>query len=228
MFGWFKSKQPAIAAPSIVIKSEPLPQTKDQFIHLGIVVGHDKKEQGAVMDHQTKMTEYLFNKGLANKILAIADQQFPKLKVSVILRDGQGIHGAYQEAKNKNCDAVIELHFNASANKQAKGTVTLCTPDLNDVEFAHVIHSQICKVFNRAGESMGVVVVGKSVRGAPNVYAFPEGVNCLLEPFFGDTEAADGIAKEEECAKAILQAVMTWGMKKDLIKTTSGQQRNLP
>jgi N-acetylmuramoyl-L-alanine amidase len=222
MFGWFKKKQQSLPAPQVVeIKAEPLPQAHERIVHVGFVVGHDKKAQGAVMVGASELTEYQYNKEIANKILEIATKDYPTLKVSIIFRDGVGIAGAYQKAKELLCDCVIELHFNASEGKKATGTETLCTPDANDVEFAHIIHKQLCQVFGRDGNSRGVVVIGKSVRGAPNVYAFPDGVNCLVEPFFGDSEAKLGIEKEGDYANALLQAVMSWAVKHDLLKPTS-------
>lgn len=222
MFGFFKRKAPALPTPEIKsITPEPLPQPHERVVHVGFIVGHDKRDGGAVMGGSSKLSEYDYNKALSNKILSLASERFPKLKVSIIFRDGVGIAGAYQKAKEIMCDCVIELHFNASEGKKATGTVTLCTPDHNDMEFAHIIHRHICQAFARTGDSMGVVVVGRAVRGAANVYAFKDGVNCLVEPFFGDSEADLGQAKEGEYANALLQGVMSWAHKMDLLKPTS-------
>lgn len=220
MFGWFKKK--SLPAPEIKpIEAVPLPKPHERIVHVGIIVGHDKKDQGAVMDHPSKLSEYAYHKELANKILAVAEEKFPKLIVSVIFRDEIGIHGAYQKAKEKMCDCVIELHFNATEGHKATGTLTLCTPDANDVEFAHIMHKQLCKAFNRIGDSLGVNVVGKSTRGAPNVYAFPDGVNCLVEPFFGDSEAELGITKQGAYGEAILEGVMLWAIQHDLLSPSA-------
>ena len=229
MFGIFKRKPKAqtLPAPEIstvtVEKNELLPRPYERVVHAAFIVGHDRKDQGAVLDHTTKLTEYEYNKQIAEKLINLAVAKYPKLKVSIIFRDNLGIQGAYKRAKEMACDCVIELHFNASEGKKATGTVTLCTPDRNDLDFAHIIHKQICQAFDRVGNSRGVTVIGRSVRGAANIYAFPDGVNCLVEPFFGDTEAVLGIHKEDDYAKALLDGVMLWAQKVDLLSINDGR-----
>lgn len=232
MFGIFKRKPKTEALPSPEgqkeIAAEPLPQAHERVVHVGFIVGHSKKDQGAVMGGRSGMTEYEYNRQLSQKLINMASQSFPKLKVSVFYRDNLGISAVYARAKEMLCDAVIELHFNASEGKKATGTETLCTPDTDDVEFSHIIHKQICDVFNRVGDSRGVVVVGRSTRGAANVYAFDKGVNCLIEPFFGDSEAELGIQKMEPLAVSLLNGVMTWAHKKGLLKAAGSPSTHLP
>ncbi len=220
MFRWLFKKSPPvvlIAPPkSENIPDANLPTLSEQMVHLGIVVGHSQKDGGAILKHTSKMSEYQYGLRVAEAIEYKAKAYFPKIKVSVILRDDIGISGAYDRARGLGCDCVVELHFNAH-NSKATGSLTLCTPDGGDVEFAHIIHKFICKTFGRTGDSMGVAVIGRSVRGAGNVYAFPEGVNCLVEPFFGDSEAELGISKIDEYAECILSATTQWAVKLDLI-----------
>jgi N-acetylmuramoyl-L-alanine amidase len=219
MFGWlFKKSSPVvlIAPPKAEIPDAKLPTLNEQMVHLGVIVGHSQKDGGAVLAHPSKLNEYQYGKRVAEAIEYKAKGYYPKIKVSVLLRDDIGISGAYDRARGLGCDCVVELHFNAH-NGKASGSLTLCTPDGGDVEFAHILHKFICKTFNRVGSSMGVAVIGRSVRGAGNVYAFPEGVNCLLEPFFGDSEAELGISKLDEYAEAILGGVTQWATKLDLI-----------
>lgn len=220
MFKWIKSLiKPDVvvipAPPLPDIPTELLPKLHERKIHLGIIVGHDKKDQGATMLDGT--TEYQYGKKVLESCMKQMEK-FPGLVVSGIFRDGQGIRGAYNESAAKKCDAVVELHFNAS-NGGATGSLTLCTPDVNDVEFAHEIHNNICRAFDRKGQSRGVMVIGKTTRGSACVYAFPDGVNCLVEPFFGDnkSDAELGQKKLEAYALSILQGAFNWGVKSDLI-----------
>ena len=169
---------------------------------------------------ETGESEYEYGKKVLNAIVGHAEK-FHGLIVSGIFRDEGGIRGAYEQAKVIGCDAVIELHFNASAGA-AHGSLTLCTPDKNDLDFAHEIHNNICKAFNRVGSSKGVIVIGKTVRGSANIYAFPLGVNCLVEPFFGDnaSDAKLGREKLDAYALALLQGTFNWAVKQDLLKST--------
>jgi N-acetylmuramoyl-L-alanine amidase len=212
----FAKPNPALAEAQQFIHPERLPSLGDQKVHLGIIVGHEKAAQGATMPGG--LTEYQYNSLVAEELERVA-KDYPWLTVTTIKRDGIGIWGAYQAAKTANCDAVIELHFNAF-DEVSEGTETLCTADSDDIDFAHYVHRAMCEVFGRSGESRGVVVIGKTSRGGANVYAFPDGVNCLVEPFFGDNakEAALGNDKREAYAKALLLATVIWAKRRGLIK----------
>jgi len=199
------------------IAEEILPSKNDQKVHLGVIVGHTKKQGGAVLLNGS-MNEYQYNKKVLDAMVKNKDIFFPRLELTPIFRDDIGIAGAYDRARGLGCDCVVELHFNAS-NGRSSGSLTLCTSSSDDIEFAHEVHNHICTVFGRIGSSRGVAVIGRSVRGAANIYAFPEGANCLVEPFFGDSpeDGELGIKKIDEYATAILQAVNNWAKKRDLI-----------
>ena len=216
LFG--KKAQPVVLLENKVenIPDQTLPLASEQLVHLGVIVGHTKNAQGAELTYGGKrMTEYEYNSQIAQKMV-VNSSKYPRLKVTVFYRDDIGIAGAYANARKAGCDCVIELHFNAF-NKEVKGTETLCTPDANDVAFANVVHKAMCELFQRVGASRGVRVIGRSVRGAPNVYAFPEGVNCLVEPFFGDSEGQLGVSKSEDYANVLLEAVQLWARQLDLV-----------
>src|SRR3989337_4219198 len=119
--------KPVEAIPQI--KDEVLPQPNERVVHLGIVVGHTKKEGGAKLC-TTKMSEYEYSSKVLESLIK-QSKDYPSLKVSGIFRDEVGIHGAYAKAKSFKCDAVVELHFNAFNGSQ-RGSQTLCTPDKND------------------------------------------------------------------------------------------------
>lgn len=185
-------------------------------IRLAIIVGHTKASPGASLAG-TKQCEYQYNTEVA-EIMADEARRIGSIDPVIIFRDGVGIEGAYKKAIAEKCDAAIELHFNAF-NGRADGTEALCTSDLNDVEFAHIIQNAMCRVFARAGQSRGVKAIAKSARGGGNVHSFPGGVNCLVEPAFGDNprEARMLIDYKVAYASALVQAVNLWATKKDLV-----------
>lgn len=188
-------------------------------VKLAVIVGHEKKAQGAVMAQPFGKSEYDFNSGVAAYMHKYAKAQVPMVEIEIIYRDGLGISGAYARARQLLCDAAIELHFNAF-NGKVVGTETLTTPDSSDMDFAHIVHRKCCEVFGRDGQSRGVKALSKSARGGGNVHSFPGGVNCLVEPFFGDThsEASLAMNRRDEYAEALVQAVVLWGRQVDLLR----------
>jgi N-acetylmuramoyl-L-alanine amidase len=225
---WLKS---LFAKPPVVIQAPPVDQADldhqgPELIHpddrgilkLGIIVGHTAKAPGEKM-YGLEMHEYDYNKEIASIAKTYAELDMPQVQVEVILRDVIGIAGAYQRAIDLKCDAVIELHFNGHQG-EAAGTETLCTSDNTDVDFAQVIHNRVCKIFQRGGASRGVKVISRAIAGGENVHSFPAGVNCLVEPFFGDTPAEALLAQKlkHEYACGLIDAVALWGRQVDLLR----------
>lgn len=188
---------------------------------LGVVVGHEKKAPGAKMAAPYNLHEYPFNTEIARLMHEYALKRYGGMvKVDIFFRDGVGIWGAYQNAIKGLCDCVIELHFNAF-NGKAFGTETMCSPDSNDVQFAHIVQKAMVQLYKREGKGdRGVLTISKSARGGGNVHSFPGGVNCLVEPFFGDnpTEAKMGMELKKEYAACLVDAAVQWARKVDLIK----------
>lgn len=215
----FKKKVLEVQAPKEVKHAdgrELASPAEQKSIRIGLIVGHTKKDPGARLLGKPEH-EYDYNSDVADlaKVYALG---LPNAVVEIIYRDNVGIAGAYKKAHDLGCDCVIELHFNDYTGS-VRGSETLCTFDNTDVDFAHVIHKQVCQVFERDGMSRGVKPVSRSARGAQNLYSFPEGVNCLVEPFFGDNQEDVLLAqrKMEDYAKALVDACLLWAKKKDLI-----------
>lgn len=183
---------------------------------LGLIVGHEKKAQGAVMAPPHSITEYAYNRDIAllAKQFSLIEK-FRHIEVEIFYRDGIGIFGAFKKVKAANCDCVIELHFNA-ANKKAIGTETLCSNEATDKQFAYIVQQRVEKVFDRidggAGDR-GVKVLSNGDRGSGSVVSYPGKANCLVEPFFGDTpsEANMAVNRKTQYAKALLEAANEWG-----------------
>lgn len=188
------------------------------LVKLGVIVGHSEANPGAALKGSPGMYEYHFNKMVAMKMVEYAKTK-QGLSVELILRDGGTIAQAYDKARELLCDAVIELHFNAF-NESLVGTETLCSPDKSDVDFAHTIHKGVCNVFSRNGSSRGVTTISKSARGGVNVHSFPGGVNCLVEPFFGDNmfEAKNALRLIDAYAKGLIDSTMLWARQVDLVR----------
>ena len=233
MFKWLKRlfqkevhvPRPVVVQPNPVQLPEPDPggvelihANEDGMVKLALIVGHTAHDQGADL-FGAGYGEYQYNKKVAEAAKQYAEKTYgKKVQVEIIFRDGIGILGAYAKAKELLCDVCIELHFNA-ADSKAQGTETLCTPDVNDIDFAHIVHMAVCRVLGRQGTSRGVKVLSKSARGATNVYSFAGGANCLVEPFFGDNkdDATNGLIKYEEYAKGLVEATVLWARKNDLL-----------
>lgn len=229
MFGKLKSMftktvflpHPGVVFPEPSVKGRELPAEGYRGqMKLGIIIGHDRVEPGAKMAAPYGIYEYFFNTDLATRMAAYAAKRCPNMTVEIFARNGVGIAGAYENARQGLCDAVVELHFDAY-NTKAKGTTTLCTADANDVEFAHILHGMMCKLFNRIGsEDRGVQCIAKSARGGVNVHSFPGGVNCLVEPFYGDNpdEAKKVMKDPDALAGCLIDGVVLWAKKVDLLK----------
>lgn len=190
-----------------------------QPLKFGVIVGHEKKAQGAVFG-KSKISEYQFNKQIAAMIVAACELR--AVKCVVQLRDGVGITGAYKEILKQKPDAIIELHFNAF-NGKATGTQTLCTTNLNDIAFANHIHAEVCACFGRKGLSRGVTGISRDSRGGGNVYAAGDTPNCLIEPFFGDNSSEENLAmiNKEKYALSIVSGFIDWAVSVKLLKPVS-------
>lgn len=210
LINWIKSKFKSKPASKPTERETPSP-VETHKIKIGLVVGHEFKAPGADMIDGT--TEYKYNSEVA-KLAAEYAESTDKAIVEPIYRDGIGIEGAYHIAKTTKCDCVIELHFN-SYNETAYGTETLCSLDRQDIEFATKIHQSVCAVFDRNGISRGVKPLPRSARGGQSIYSFSNGVNCLVEPFFGDNKGDCKLAKSKQTAyaKALVDASIMWSRK---------------
>lgn len=222
---WFKPVPPSLEAPAPVVEDsdwdgkELASADSTGKLKLGVVIGHTKVKPGAKLAGSGGQHEYHYNKVVAQQMIDYAKKAHPMVSIEVFFRDEGGIAGAYGGAIKAMCDAVIELHFNAF-NGTVKGTSTLTTADYSDGQFAHYIHKAMCKLFGRDGASRGVKSISRSDRGGVNVHSFPAGVNCLVEPFFGDNdeEAKMGIRLSQPYAQCLVDAVVLWGKQVDLLK----------
>jgi N-acetylmuramoyl-L-alanine amidase len=221
----FKTKKTELPAPvkKPEVEKDPreLPDIQDKgSVVLAVIVGHEAKSQGAVLCTNGE-SEYKWNTKIANLMKGIASEQYPQIDVRIVFRDNVGIAGAYKMANEVHqADLAIELHFNGF-NGQVRGTSTLCTTSPNDMEFAHIVQREMCRVFKRDGKGdRGVKAIARNARGGGNVHSFPGGANCLVEPFFGDNLDEVNMAQNSKAAYAecLLQATQLYAKKIDLIR----------
>jgi len=197
---------------------------------LALIVGHDKKQQGATSHKNLKMSEYAYGREVA----ALA-QRYAKGKcdVHVILRDYIGITGAYNRAKEIKPDACIELHFNAY-DGSVQGTEILYHDDRDmdpelERRFGQKLLDNMYEIFDRGrrGKRGKKEPQTRDERGWYNVsrvQAFP----CVLvEPFFGDNPEDAQMAKDkmDEYAHSLIDAFMACFEKNSEAKSKSEERR---
>ena len=189
---------------------------------IGIIVGHEKKRPGAVLQFGAMKgtAEYDYNSIIARMVAKdIVDAGG---KSSVHFRDTLGIRGAYLEADKLDCDFIIELHFNASADERASGVETLISTsnpysDVSKLEmrfavaFANEIYAIGGNVIGRKRGGNGVSQVRKEDRGGQNVHALQNTPTVLIEPFFGSNAASceifGSLRGQQKIAEAIFSAL---------------------
>ena len=189
---------------------------------IGIIVGHEKKRPGAVLQFgpMKGTAEYDYNSIIARMVAKdIVDAGG---KSSVHFRDTLGIRGAYLEADKLDCDFIIELHFNSSADERASGVETLISTGnpYNDVSklemrfalaFADEIHAIGGNIVGRKRGGNGVLQVRKEDRGGQNVHTLQNTPTVLIEPFFGSNYASceifGSLRGQQKIAESIFSAL---------------------
>lgn len=182
------------------------------IMKLGIVVGHEQKEPGAEMATPfNAITEYEYNTILSGVIKAIAMRK--NLECGVFFRDIIGIHGAYEEAKKWGASGIIELHFNAYQNDEARGTETLYGQIIGSDKLADYVHNQIIIGLARPKkQDRGLKNISTEDRGGKNLNNQTGIPSILVEPFFGSNPDDCLLALEciPELAESIVNGFMYW------------------
>lgn len=107
---------------------------KDDNVPVAIIVGHNKKSQGAV--NYLGETEYIFNSRIARKV----KERLAELGVNsaVIFRPVGGYSFQCKEvaksAKLLGSVYALELHFNGAANPSARGCEVLVRRTVNPID----------------------------------------------------------------------------------------------
>lgn len=163
---------------------------------LAIVVGHTLKSQGAYSPTLAQ-TERLWNAELAARIKDLAPAE-----VAVFLRDGHGVAGAYAQAKAWGAEAVVELHFNSAADRQAQGTETLYAQP-GSRRLAEALQRHLVAALGLRDRGAKPPWQG---RGEASLTALPGVPSVIVEPFFGSNpdDCAVARSRRAQLAAAIL------------------------
>jgi len=167
---------------------------------LAIVIGHTRKSPGAFSPH-LQQSEYDFNTDIAIRILALAGEH-----VGVFRRDGHGVAGAYAQAKAWGATAVVELHFNSSANPEAHGTETLWKTPVSET-LARSVQAAMVRALDLKHRGAKLPWQG---RGEASLTALPNIPSIIVEPFFGSnpTDCARVSERKDQLARAILEGAI--------------------
>jgi len=178
----------------------------EKDLRLAFFIGHTPDDKGAYGIPPIGKQEYDWNLELSGLINAEAGKRGFRVKVFANNKD---TGPAIEEIIQWDPACCIELHFNAADG--ARGTETLyCNRIPESERFATIVQKHVCKIFGRTGiENRGLKLKDKEAinwiekpRAFWNCYlgTYP---NCLIEPFFGNTQSEANIAKEKKKEYAI-------------------------
>lgn len=150
---------------------------------IAIVVGHNDIAQGAqrVTDGRT---EFDWNGQLAQMIAEHADADI-EVKVFKRTRGGgysREIDRVYAECDKWDADCTIELHFNGSANPNARGCETLSSGTKGSLELAREVQSRSLVALKQLDR--GIKVRKRGDRGGRSLWV-GRAPAILTEPYFG-------------------------------------------
>jgi N-acetylmuramoyl-L-alanine amidase len=170
---------------------EPIEAIKDTPIKTAIIVGHNKKQQGAL--NYLGESEFKFNSRIAKKLqLSLIDNEFSSV---VIYRPSVGGYTAQCEHVAKECEKrgithAISLHFN-SFEREVDGceVLILNTETLIDNKLADTITDKLNFEFGiRERGKDGAVTITREDRGGTMLYELAQRgvVACIVEPIFAN------------------------------------------
>lgn len=179
---------------------------------LAVMVGHSRASPGAEALSPPfpadDRAEYGWNADLARRILAIATAQ--GIRCKIFTRDGTDIAGSYIPVRAFRPRATVELHFNASDNASASGSLTLYGSGESEA-WARALQDKMVALYDRRGhrEDRGIQMPGPGsgyARGTQNVVQIHP--SALIEPFFGSNreDAERGLRLKEQLAEAVVAA----------------------
>jgi N-acetylmuramoyl-L-alanine amidase len=186
---------------------------------VAVIVGHNKRSQGAQSIEPINRSEFDFNSELA-AIMKSKASEF-NVTVEVFFREHQGsytkeIKKVYSEVDNWEADYSTELHFNSAVFTVA-GSEVLTSGTKNSVKFANLTQAEQVKLLNRSKVNMngngktdrGVKVRKKGSRGYQSLIS-GKAPAIIVEPFFGSNRADTALIKKvglEKLAIAYLTAM---------------------
>jgi len=200
-----------VEAEEVPVEKVEAVQPKGAFegrvLRLGIVVGHTRKDGGAVAVEGTIPQEYAYNTKLAQDMLNIAANR-EGLIVRVFYRDDIGIRGAYKLSDAWGANCTIELHYNAAANPKATGTETLHSGTKRSKSLAKHVQKRMVKALNLRDRGLKDRSTG---RGSTSLRA-GRAPAIIVEPGFGSNfnDAKTLLRKRRELAQAYIEGAADW------------------
>ena len=202
-------------------------------MRLGIVVGHNKRRQGAVATGPIDEPEFVYNSEIAAIMTDLASDL--GLEARVFKRKHRGstrreIEAVYAETDDWSADVTIELHFNAF-NRSVSGTETLCGPSQLSFQTADAVHRRLVELFDRdARGDRRIKTYRPGIRGGASLIS-GRAPAVLVEPFFGDN-TSDATAADRAGKEAIAHAYMSgiaevWGGRENLMIAGAAPVRDL-
>lgn len=175
---------------------------------LAIVVGHNKRSQGAVRP-DTNETEYQYNTRLAKMIADIAaNQHCEQVIVQVFYRDenigsySAEIRDVYNRVDQWGADASIELHFNAAGSPTATGTETFTSGSSRSTILAEEVQMEMVEQLGL--RDRGVKVRNRRTKGRGYLSLVSGRAPAILvEPFFA-TSIADRLVSDTKVEQQYL------------------------
>jgi N-acetylmuramoyl-L-alanine amidase len=179
---------------------------------IAIIVGHNKRSQGAQSIEPIGRSEFDFNSELA-EIMETKANNF-QFEVKVFSREYLGsyrkeIKKVYKEVNNWDADYSTELHFNSAVFTVA-GSEVLSSGSQKSINFAELTQKEQVKLFGREGKTdRGIKIRKKGSRGYLSLVS-GKAPAIIVEPFFGsnrgETRQIENIGLEK-LADAYLNAM---------------------
>ncbi|MGB5819453.1 MAG: N-acetylmuramoyl-L-alanine amidase [Saonia sp.] len=154
---------------------------------IAVVVGHNRRWQGAQAIAPINKSEFDFNSDLAR--IMMTDSVNYTLEIRVFYREYLGsyskeIQKVYGQVDAWGADYSMELHFN-SAVFTAAGSEVFSSGSQGSLQFARLAQKELVALFNRSGKNdRGVKIRRKGSRGYLSLVS-GKAPAILVEPFFG-------------------------------------------
>jgi N-acetylmuramoyl-L-alanine amidase len=195
-----------------------------KYKRIGIFVGHSKLKNGSCTSASGVKNEYLYNKELATQIKAHFDTIKQPCDV-IICPEGQ-LTSAKKEsgyklpiANSGKYDLIIELHLNASDNKDANGAEVLYYSNKGKI------------VAQRVQNKLKTIFKDRKIKYRDNLYMLTKTspVSIMLETFFCTSEQDCFIADEKgtkEIAKLIVEGILNTEIENEVSSSFSSSYSN--
>ena len=185
------------------------------MISFAVVIGHTGKQRGSLAVTPISEHEYDYCHKLG---FAIAENLVDDdIEVCVFQKD-DGYKNVYDAVNQYNPSCAVELHFNSSLDRSAKGTETLFTDkNFKNAKFAEFLQIKMCYVFDRESSTdRGIKHIAEYIQDKKvitdrgyDAIKYCTVPCCIIEPFFGNntTDSALGFKRFLNLATSISEGM---------------------